>query len=90
MPLIGLSAIWRVTSWFYFTALAQGLKVTVNPYSGTLQNYGMTATWQPFKHFGVGGGYDYFSLRAGVNDPKFTGNLDWRYSGPRVFFSASF
>jgi hypothetical protein len=90
MPMVGLAAIWRVTPWFYFTALAQGLKITINPYSGTLQNYGLTATWQPFTHFGFGGGYDYFSLRASVNSHDFNGNLDWRYNGPRVFFSASF
>jgi hypothetical protein len=90
MPLIGLAAIWRVTPEVYFTGLAQGLKVTVNPYSGTLQNYGMTVTWQPFRHFGVGAGYDYFSLRAGVNAHTFNGDLDWNYSGPRVFVSGSF
>jgi hypothetical protein len=90
LPLIGLSAIWRVTPAFYLTAIAQGLKVTVNPYSGTLQNYGMTANWQPLKNFGLGFGYDFFSLRAGVDGHNFNGNLNWRYSGPRVFFSASF
>jgi hypothetical protein len=90
LPLIGMSAIWRLTPTFYFTALAQGLKVTVNPYSGALQNYGVTATWQPFKNFGVGGGYDYFLLTASADAHRFNGSLDWRYSGPRVFFSASF
>jgi hypothetical protein len=90
MPLIGLSAIWRITPSFYLTALAQGLKVTVNPYSGSLQNYGLTATWQPFRNFGVGAGYDYFLLRASVDSHTFNGRLDWRYSGPRVFLSASF
>jgi hypothetical protein len=90
LPLIGLATIWRVTPWFYFTGIAQGLKVTVNPYSGTLQNYGFTANWQPFKHFGIGGGYDYFSMRASVNAHTFNGNLNWRYSGPRIFISGSF
>jgi hypothetical protein len=90
LPLIGMSGIWRPSPKFYFTLLAQALKVTVNPYSGSLQNYGMTAVWQPFEHFGVGGGYDYFKLSASVDKTNFNGNLSWRYSGPRIFFNASF
>jgi hypothetical protein len=90
LPMIGMSAIWRVSPQFYFTASAQGLKVTVNPYSGSFQDYGGTVVWQPFKHFGIGGGYDLFLLDAGVNKSSFNGHLTWRYSGPRAFISGSF
>lgn len=90
MPLIGLAGIWRPESWLYFTVGAQALKVTVNPYSGTLQNYSLSAVWQPTKHFGVGAGYDYFRMNAGVSKFSFNGDLGWRYSGARVFLTGSF
>jgi hypothetical protein len=90
LPMIGLAAIWRWSPWFYVTAGVQGLKVTVNPYSGTLYDGAATFVWQPTKHFGVGGGYDYFHIDASVNKTDFNGSLTWRYSGPRVFLAASF
>lgn len=90
LPLIGLAGIFRVNSSLYFTAGLQGLKVTVNPYSGSLWDIGGTAVWQPFRHFGIGAGYDFFRLNANVKDPSFNGSLTWRYSGPRVFLSGSF
>jgi hypothetical protein len=90
LPLIGLAGIFRVNPWLYFTATVQGLKVKVNPYSGSLWDVGGTMVWQPFRHFGIGAGYDFFRLSADVNKPSFNGSLTWRYSGPRVFFSGSF
>lgn len=90
LPMIGLAGIFRVNSKVYFTAGMQGLKVTVNPYSGTLWDLGGTVVWQPFTHFGIGAGYDFFRLTAHVNDHSFNGSLSWRYGGPRVFLSGSF
>lgn len=90
MPLVGLAAIWRLTPQFYATLEAQFLKITVNPYSGTLQDFAATAVWQATRHFGVGAGYDFFRIVADVNSPQFNGSLAWRYHGPRVFVSGSF
>lgn len=90
LPLLGLAAIWRITPTFYFTADAQFLKVTINPYSGTLQDYAATAVWQPTKHFGFGAGYNLFRIRTDVNTTGFNGSLAWRYNGARVFVAASF
>ena len=90
LPMIGLAGIWRPKSWLYFTLGAQALKVTVNPYSGTLQDYSVSAVWQPTKHFGVGAGYDYFRMNTSVSKLSFNGDLGWRYSGARVFVSGSF
>jgi len=90
LPMLGLAGIFRASSRFYFTADLAALKVTVNPYSGTLTDFGATAVWRPFNHFGVGAGYDFFRLTASVDADRFNGRLDWRYSGPRVFFNASF
>jgi len=90
LPMIGLAGIFSVNPWFYFTADLAALKVTVNPYSGSLTDFGGTAVWQPFRHFALGAGYDFFKLSASVDAHRYNGNLDWRYSGPRVFFTASF
>ncbi len=90
MPLIGIAAIYRLTPSFYFTGGAQLLQITVNPYSGTLQDYAATAVWQSNKHVGVGVGYDFFRISAEVNADRFNGSLSWRYSGPRLFVSGSF
>ena len=90
MPMFGVAAIWRAAPWVYFTGGAQLLKITVNPYSGTLQDYAATAVWQSNKHVGVGVGYDFFRISADVNATRFNGSLSWRYSGPRLFVSGSF
>jgi hypothetical protein len=90
MPMFGLATIWRVAPSLYFTGDAQFLRVTVHPYSGTLQDYAATLVWQPTRHFGLGVGYDLFRLTASVDATNFRGRLGWRYNGPRAFVSASF
>lgn len=46
--------------------------------------------WQPRELIGLGFGYDWFRVNIEVDATRLTGNLQWRYSGPQVFFNISF
>jgi hypothetical protein len=90
LPVIGLRGVWRFHPNFYFDAQAQFFKISLDPYDGRLEDYNASVVWTPFKHFGVGAGYNEFVTRLDVSADRFDGRLRWRYGGARIFITASF
>jgi len=90
LPVIGLRGIWDLTHNFWLDATAQYFALSIDEYDGNLQDYRVLVTWQPKKWLGIGFGYNRFSVDVDVEKDKFNGSLDWTYSGPMVFYSASF
>lgn len=90
LPVIGLGVLWALPNDLWLNALAQYFYLSVGDYEGRIQDYRLALTWQPQKWLGVGIGYDYFSLNVDADRPRFTGKLEWTYSGPMLFYSASF
>jgi hypothetical protein len=90
LPVIGLSGLWALPNDFWLNASAQYFYLSFGDYEGRIQDYRLALTWQPRKWIGVGIGYDYFSLNVDADRPRFTGKLEWTYSGPMLFYSASF
>jgi hypothetical protein len=90
LPVIGLRGIWDLTHNFWLDATAQYFALSIDEYDGNLQDYRVLVTWQPKKWLGIGLGYNWFSVDVDVEKDKFNGSLDWTYSGPMVFYSASF
>ena len=64
--------------------------LSIDEYDGNLQDYRVLVTWQPKKWLGIGLGYNQFSVDVDVDKDDFNGSLDWTYSGPMIFYSASF
>ena len=90
LPVIGLHGVWRLGDRFFLDGQAQFFKISLNPYDGRLEDYTVSLVWMPFKHVGIGAGYNEFVTRVDVDAADFTGRLRWRYSGARLFINASF
>jgi len=90
LPVIGLRGIWDLSHNFWLDATAQFFALSIDQYDGNLQDYRVLVTWQPKKWLGIGLGYNRFSIDVDVDASNFDGSLDWTYSGPMLFYSASF
>jgi len=90
LPAFGLRGIWDLTHNFWLDATAQYFALSIDEFDGSLQDYRVMVTWQPKKWLGVGLGYNHFKVDVDVDKSDFEGSLDWTYSGPMIFYSASF
>jgi hypothetical protein len=90
LPVIGLRGVWRFHPKFYVDAQAQFFKISLDPYDGRLDDFNASVVWTPFKHFGLGVGYNEFVTRVNVSADRFNGDLRWRYGGARIFITGSF
>lgn len=90
LPVIGLRGMWNLTHNFWLDVTGQFFALSIGDYSGNLQDYRVLFTWQPKKWAGIGVGYNRFSIDVDVDKNDFNGSLDWTYSGPIVYYSASF
>lgn len=90
LPVIGLRGMWNLSHNFWLDATAQFFALSIDDYDGNLQDYRVLLTWQPRKWAGIGVGYNRFSVDVDVDKTDFNGSLDWTYSGPIIYYSASF
>jgi hypothetical protein len=90
LPVIGLRGMWDLSHDFWLDATAQFFALSIDEYDGNLQDYRVLVTWQPKKWLGIGLGYNRFSVDVDIDKSSFDGSLDWTYSGPMIFYSASF
>lgn len=90
LPVIGVHGLWRVGGDFYVDAHAQYFALSFDDFDGSITNYRAAFIWQPKKYIGVGLGYDSFTIDVDVEKDRFTGSMDWTYSGPQAFFNVSF
>jgi hypothetical protein len=90
LPVIGLRGLWKLPSDFYVDAQAQFFALSIDEYDGSIQDYRLMLTWQPKTWLGLGVGYNSFKVDVDVEKQSFDGSLDWTYSGPMIFYSASF
>ena len=90
LPAFGLRGIWDLSHNFWLDATAQYFALSIDDFDGNLQDYRVLVTWQPKKWLGIGFGYNMFSVDVDVSKDRFDGSLDWTYSGPMIYYSASF
>ena len=90
LPVLGLRGIWNLSHDFWLDATAQFFALSFDNIDGNLQDYRVLVTWQPKKWLGIGLGYNRFEVDVDVEKDRFDGSLDWTYSGPMIFYSASF
>jgi len=90
LPVIGARGMWNLGGNWWLDGQVQYFQITFGDVDGSLLNYRGSVLWQPKKWFGIGAGYDSFGVDVDVNGDRFTGALDWTYSGPQLFFSVAF
>lgn len=90
LPVLGLRGQWALPHNLSLDVSGQWFYLSIDQYSGNLQDYRATLTWQPKKWLGVGVGYDWFGAHGDVDQSNFHGELDWTFNGPMLFYNASF
>jgi hypothetical protein len=90
LPVIGLHGTWGLGYDLWLDATAQFFSLSIDEYSGNLQDYRVGLTWQPRSWVGVGIGYNVFKVDVDVDTSGFKGALDWKYDGPMIFYSVMF
>lgn len=90
LPVLGLRGQWVLPYDLSLDMSGQWFVVSIDQYSGNLQDYRGTLTWQPKPWLGIGLGYDWFSAHGDADSGNFKGNLDWSFHGPMLFYSAAF
>ncbi len=90
LPVLGARTMWRMGGNFYLDAQAQFFAISFDEFDGTITNFRAAVIWQPKKYLGIGAGFDNFKIDVDVEKDTFTGDMDWTYSGPQVFFNFSF
>jgi hypothetical protein len=90
LPVIGAHGVWRFAEQFYTDLQVQFFRLDIDAYNGRIEDYTASIVWQPFRHFGLGAGYNEFVTHANVESSRFDGHVRWRYGGARIFVVASF
>jgi hypothetical protein len=90
LPVIGLHGTWGLGHDLWLNATAQFFSLSIDEYSGGLQDYRIGLVWQPKSWVGVGIGYDRFTVDVDVDTSGFKGALDWTYQGPIIYYSVMF
>lgn len=90
LPVAGLRATVDLGRRFWLDATAQYFYLSIDKYTGRIEDYRVSLTWQPRRSLGLGIGYNRFAVDVEVEDPQDSGKLDWIYQGPILFYSAAF
>jgi hypothetical protein len=90
LPVFGLRGLWNPGGNFWVDGSAQYFTLSIDEYDGSLVDYRIAVLWQPRTWFGIGVGYNAFTVDVDVDKDSFTGSLDWTYAGPQVFLSGAF
>jgi hypothetical protein len=90
LPVLGLRGLWALPYDLSLDLSGQWFSATIGDYSGNLQDYRATLTWQPKTWLGIGLGYDWFQAHGDVDASDFKGNLDWTFQGPMIYYSVLF
>ncbi len=90
LPVLGLRGLWALPYDLSLDVSGQWFSASIGDYSGNLQDYRATLTWQPKTWLGIGLGYDWFQAHGDVDASNFKGNLDWTFQGPMIYYSVLF
>ena len=90
LPVLGLRGLWVLPYDFSLDVSGRWFYLSIDQYSGNLQDYRATLTWQPKTWLGLGVGYDWFIAHGDVDQNSFRGSLDWTFDGLMIYYKASF
>lgn len=91
LPVLGLRYQKRFAGSWYLDLQGQYFAVAIGDIDGRIDDYKAALTYRFGGHWGVGAGWNQFTVRIIGDDPgSFDGVLSWRYGGPMVFLTANF
>ena len=91
LPHLGLSYTYAITPTVGLRAQVLGFAVKINDIKGTLTELDLDIHYQPWKFFGLGGGFRSFKLTVKDKSDSFiNGEFEYKYWGPAIYFLGSF
>ena len=90
LPVVGLRTTVDLGHGLWLDAAAQYFYLSIDQYTGRIEDFRVALTWQPRRWLGVGFGYNRFAVDVRAEDDTDSGKLDWAYQGPVLFYSAAF
>ena len=90
LPTVGLFIHFEPSPRIILSHNLDYLSLTVGDYDGRLINARVSAAYRFVKNAGAGIGYRYVNYRIGVDKERFSGQFDYRFSGPEAFVQLAF
>lgn len=93
LPHFGLSYAYAFTPKWALRTQLLGFAIKVNDIQGILIEADLDLQYQPWKHFGFGGGLRSFTLKVedeGLGGGLVRGKIEYRYWGPVIYFLGTF
>jgi len=90
LPVIGLHGMWSLGHDFWIDASAQFFALSIDEYDGNIQDFRFNVIWQPNRWAGVGIGYNVFKVDVDVDTGNFDGSVEWKYTGPQIYYTIAF
>jgi hypothetical protein len=90
LPVIGFRVLWDMGHNLYLDGMAQFFYISFDNFDGSITDTKVTVTWMPWRNFGFGLGYNYFTTRVNVSKNDFDGRIKFGYDGGMAFVTFAF
>ena len=89
-PTVGLYGNYRLNTRWELNGRVDLFKLNIGDYDGRLVNLQANALYRVTPNVGVGLGWRYHDLRVDADARNFSGEINYRMSGPQLFLQAGF
>ena len=90
LPTVGLYGAYALTPKWLVSARFDYFSLNYNEYDGELKNFTVGVDYRFARHFGAGLAYRYLEYELNSTKPKLTGSVNYQFSGPLLYLTASF
>jgi hypothetical protein len=90
LPTIGVYGAYAFTPRWLLSGRVDYFSLNVDNYSGSLVNFNAGVDYRFARNFGVGLGYRHVDYQLSASNSRFTGDVNYRFSGPMFYLTGSF
>ena len=90
LPTIGVYGAYAFTPRWLLSGRVDYFSMNYNEYDGSLTNFNVGVDYRVARNFGVGLGYRYINYDVTATKTSYTGNVNYKFSGPMIYGVASF
>ena len=84
LPTLGVAWKYHFNDQWTFHISGEWLDIKIEDVRGQLTSGVAEINWYPWKNFGFGLGYDIWDLSVKASDQDLTGEVEYRYNGPKL------
>lgn len=90
LPVLGLNGTYHLGSNFWLEAHVQYFYIDLGTFDGSIFDARVAVNYRIKNNFGIGIGYNVFTIKATKENPDFTGRFKLNFDGVQVFASVFF